>query len=148
MIIGDIMTKNVLTVNEDTPIPEVAEIISRERIHAVPVVDQEGRVSGIITESDFFSKSQSNSTYLPTLIDFLKSGKIKDSEGEASAIRAVVNATAKDIMTSPCVTLNDQTDAQEFIRVVREKGFNTIPVTHVSGKLVGIVTVADMLKFL
>ena len=149
MKISDIMTKNVLLVKENTPILEIAELVSRERIHAVPVVDDAEVVVGLITESDFFIKDPAHLVYIPTFVDFMKAGKIKEEQHDANGpMKAFVNAKAKDIMTAPCITINEETDAQEFIKIVKEKGFNSLPVVDFSGKLVGIVTVSDVLKLM
>jgi len=148
MKISDIMTKLVLSVNENTSILEIAELVSRERIHAVPVVDNENVVIGLITESDFFTKDSAHLVYLPTFVDFMKEGRIKEDHDKNGPMRAFLNAKAKDIMTVPCITINEETDAQEFIKTVKEKGYNTLPVVDFSGKLVGIVTVSDILKLM
>jgi CBS-domain-containing membrane protein len=147
MIISDLMTKEVISVKKDTPIVEIAKTLSDKRIHAVPVVDEHQKVIGIITETDFFSKDPSNFTYLPTLIDFVKSGRIRDTEDDG-AVKAVVNATANDIMTSPCITIYKDSEAQEFLKLVNQHKFNTIPVVDNYGVLVGIITVVDVLKLL
>lgn len=148
MKISDIMTKEVLAVKSETPILEIAELVSRERIHAVPVVDDDRVVIGLITESDFFLKDSAHLVYIPTFVDFMKAGKIKEEHEENGPMKAFVNAKAKDIMTAPCTTINEETDAQEFIKIVKEKGYNTLPVVDFSGKLAGIITVADVLKLM
>ena len=56
MKISEIMTSEVITVGEYMPVTEVAKIVSENKIHAVPVVDSENKVLGIITETDFFTK--------------------------------------------------------------------------------------------
>jgi len=72
MKINEIMTKDVICVKEDTPILEIAEIVSEKKIHGVPVVDENDKVVGIITETDFFTKDSSNMVYMPSMIDFIK----------------------------------------------------------------------------
>lgn len=148
MIIEEIMTEEVVTVGEDMPIPQVAGIVSQKRIHGVPVVDKEGKVSGIITETDFFKKDSSNLLYLPQMIDFVKSGKMNNIDDKDDALKAIVQGTAKDIMTKNCMTVRPETSIEEFISLVKVNGFNTFPVTNESGVLVGIVTVFDMIKMI
>ena len=82
MKIKEIMTKEVMSVKEEAPISEIAEIMSKNKIHALPVVDDENKVLGIITETDFFTKDSSNMVYMPSLIDFINKGKIKYGEEE------------------------------------------------------------------
>lgn len=148
MKVSDIMTKEVIAVQADTLITEVAEIMTRERIHAVPVIDEGKKVIGIITESNFFSKSSPASLYFPTVIDFMKTGKLYEVGGRDEWREVVKNALAKDIMTTPCAVVQDSADAQDFIKLVREREFTSVPVVNSNAMLVGIVTVADVLKFL
>jgi len=148
MIIEEIMTVDVISVNEDTPIIEVAEIVTKKRIHGVPVTNKEGKVVGIITETDFFKKDSSNMLYIPQLIDFVKSGKMKNADEKDETMAVIVQATAKDIMTKDCITVKPRTSIEEFILLVKSNGFNTFPVTDEDGSLVGIMTVFDMIKMI
>ncbi len=53
--VADIMTRNVLTVTEDTPVREVAQVLARHRITGVPVCDADGHMVGLVTEYDLIS---------------------------------------------------------------------------------------------
>ncbi len=147
MKISEIMTEEVMSVNEDMPIYEVARIISKNKIHAVPVVDKNSKVLGIITETDFFIKDSSGMLYMPSLIDFVRSGKLdykKDEERET--VKEVLNAKAKDIMSLKCEVVSPDMKLEDFIQLIKEKTFNSYPVADASGYLVGIITVADAIK--
>jgi CBS domain-containing protein len=148
MKIKEIMTKDVIFVKEETPMPEVAEIISKNKIHAVPVVNDENKVVGIITETDFFTKDSSNMVYMPSLIDFIKSGKMEYSEEEKATISTVLHAKAKDIMSSKCENISPEMELEDFIRLIKERSFNSYPVVDKNRELLGIVTVADAIKLL
>ncbi len=142
------MTKDVLSVREDTPISEIAGIMSKNKIHAMPVVDSENKVLGIITETDFFTKDSANMHYMPSIIDFIKSGKMEYSEGEKEAMHAIINATAKDIMTTKCENVSPEMNVEDFVKLIKERSFNSYVVTDSEGVLMGIVTVADAIKLL
>ena len=148
MKIKEIMSTNVLSVKENTPILEVAKMMSENRIHAVPVVDSENKVLGIITETDFFTKDSANMSYIPSLIDFACSGEAGCDVREKEAMRAVVHAQAKDIMSEKCKIMSPDTDVQDFIKTIKETGFNSYPVADEQGVIMGIVTVADAIKLL
>lgn len=149
MDVSYLMTKEVVSAKLETPISDIAKIMANKRIHAVPVVDENSKVLGIITESDFFTKDIAHLVHLPTFVDFLKEGKIKDGTEEDSK-KALINATAKDIMTSPCKILPQNANAEEFIRIVKNTGFVSIPVVNntTENRLVGIVTVADIMELM
>lgn len=148
MKISEIMTKDVISVPEDTPMSEVAEIISSRKIHAVPVVDEKDKVVGIITETDFFTKDSANMVYMPSLIDFIKSGKMEYDEEEKETIGAVLHAKARDIMSTKCETVSPELRVEDFVRLIKERSFNSYPVVNDNGELLGIVTVADAIKLL
>lgn len=142
------MTKEVITVNEDTLITDVAKLLTSNRIHAVPVLNAERQLVGIITESDFFSKNSPALVYLPTVVDFVRSGKLHELSDRAETVEAVHNALAESVMSSPCVTISEDADVQDFLNLFRERGFNTAPVVNANGQMVGIVAVADALKLI
>lgn len=148
MTISEIMTKDVISVKEETPMPEVAEVISKNKIHAVPVVDDDNKVIGIITETDFFTKDSANMVYMPSLIDFIKSGKMDYPEEEKGAITEVLNSKAKDIMSPKCETVSPEMKLEDFILLIKERSFNSYPVVDEDKSLLGIVTVADAIKLL
>lgn len=148
MKISEIMTNDVISVTEDTPMSEVAELVSKEKIHAVPVVDDSKRVVGIITETDFFTKDNSNMVYMPSLIDFIKSGKMDYPEEEKESIAAILHTKARDIMSSKCECVSPDLDLEDFVRLIKERSFNSYPVVDENKELLGIVTVADAIKLL
>lgn len=148
MKIKDIMIRDVLSVDEERPISEIAEIISKNKIHGVPVLDKEDKVVGIITETDFFTKDSSNMVYMPSLIDFINSGKMKYQEEEKETIKEVLHAKAKDIMSPKCETVSPEMEVVDFIKLIKERSFNSYPVTNSEGVLIGIVTVTDAVKLL
>lgn len=150
MKIKEIMTKEVMSVKEEAPISEIAEIMSKNKIHALPVVDDENKVLGIITETDFFTKDSSNMVYMPSMIDFIKKGKMNYPEGEEEkeALGEIIHAKARDIMTPKCETVSPDLEVEDFIKIIKEKSFNSYPVVDENGVLLGIITVADAIKLL
>jgi CBS domain-containing protein len=148
MKVKEIMTKDVITVKKNTPISEVAKIMLEKKIHAVPVVDEENKVLGIITETDFFTKDSSNMVYMPSLIDFINSGKMQYENGDKEAMHAVLHAEAKDIMSAKCENVSPEMEVEDFIKLIKERSFNSYAVTDDAGVLLGIITVADAIKLL
>lgn len=146
MIVEDIMTKDVVTVTADMSIQEVANILAQHGIHGVPVVDADMKIMGIITETDFFTKDASN-MHLPSFIDFIKNEKIEEEQKNES-VEALLNATAADIMSANCFVVSPSFETQDLIKIFKEVRYKTIPVVDVNEKLVGIVTLADIIKLI
>jgi len=146
MKISDIMTTNVVAVFPDTSIMQIARLLSQHKIHGVPVVEGK-KLVGIITETDFFTKDIAE-IHLPTFIRLANESKIKRNFfGKDDEVDSVVSTTAKDIMTSDCITINPESDVDELILLVKYKDVHTVPVT-IDNTIVGIVTVADIMKLI
>jgi CBS domain-containing protein len=145
MKIKDIMTTQVFTVNQDTKITEVADVMLKNRIHAVPVVEG-GKVIGIIAEDDFFSRS-ANNIFLPSYIEFIKGTNAVDElvRDKKEKLDKLMNLEAKDIMTTECVSVLEDMDISSLLDFFRETKFATLPVLNSEEKLVGIVTLSDII---
>lgn len=142
------MTRDVITVDEYMPVTEVAKIVSENKIHAVPVIDKDRHVLGIITETDFFTKDNASMVYMPSLIDFVNSGKMEYKEEENEEVSKVLDAKAKDIMSSKTENISEDMELEDFVKLIKEKSFNSYCVVDENGVLVGIMTVADAIKLL
>lgn len=142
------MTKNVISVSPETKIEEIAQLLTRNRIHGVPVVE-DGKLVGIIAEDDFFTKDSVN-LHLPSYINLLKEAKISREvkSGEKEKLHELFNARAKDIMTPNCATLSPDTQINDAVKIFKETKFNALPVVDKNNGLAGIVALADIINLL
>lgn len=146
MLARDIMTRKVITIGKDTTIEEIAHLLVDANISGVPVVDEENRVIGMVTQTDLLYKDIE--PRFPAVVEllggliFLKGVKQYNEE-----LKKLVATKAEDIMTKDIVTISEDTTAEEIAKIMVEKKINRIPVVT-DGKLVGIVTRADMMRFL
>ncbi len=147
MEVKDLMAKKVISVSTETRVTDIANLLMKNRIHGVPVVDNDNRVVGIITETDFFTKD-SASLYLPSFIDLLKKSEFLKivSRNVKSEIDKLLQATAKDIMTADCITVSSEADVKDVLEIMKEKSIHSIPVVSENNILVGIITMADIIK--
>lgn len=148
MKVEDIMTKKVICVGAETKITEVAKIISENRFHGVPVV-ADGKIIGIITEKDFFSRN-SDSFFLPSYINFLKDNKtLSNLSGEQKKnVEKLMDSRAKDIMSNDCVSILKDMSVQNLLEFFKTTKYLTLPVIDENEKLVGIVTMADLIELI
>lgn len=119
--IRDIMTRDVETVTPGTPIRQVAERMRNDDIGSFPVVDEQGRVIGTITDRDIVCRIV--------------------SEGLEPATTMVSEAMTKDVST--CT--EDQT-IDEAAKLMEERQIRRIPVVDGDGKLVGLITMGKIAK--
>jgi CBS domain-containing protein len=142
----DIMSKDVITVRKDTTVEEIAHLLSEKNISGVPVVDEEGKVIGMVTEKDLLYKDIE--PHFPPVVEilggliFLKGVKQYNEE-----LRKLVATKAEEIMTKKVVTVELDTEVERIAELMIEKDINRIPVVD-KLKVVGIVSRADVVRYI
>ena len=138
MKVEDVMTREVLTVTPGTSLKEAARLLAKYEISGLPVVDNQDRLLGIVSEADVLPKeaggAQPRST-LAWLAGF-------DVEVERSKLEARLVGEA---MTAPAVTIEAHRPVSLAAKLMIERGVNRLPVVA-AGELVGIVTRADLVR--
>ncbi|RMD55153.1 MAG: CBS domain-containing protein, partial [Nitrospirae bacterium] len=136
----DIMTKHVISVKRHTPLIEVAELMAKHKISGVPVVDEEDRVIGVISEKDFLKKMGSGevSTFMEVLEKCLKT--------EGCVIAPIRAKDAGELMSSPAITVKGDINVSHIAKLFSEKRINRVPVVDDKGRLIGIISRGDILK--
>lgn len=144
--VKDIMTREVISVGPNEPLQKVAALLTSHRIHGVPILEG-GKIVGIITETDFFTKDSSN-IYLPSYIDFMRKMRVANemSGSRREMVDRLMQAKARDIMSSPCQTVSEELSVKELIRKFKETGLSVFPVVDEQDSMKGIVAIADVLK--
>ena len=137
-----IMTRNVTTVRADTPIKEAARLMLQQRISGLPVVDENNRLVGIVSEGDFVRRSEIG-TQRPYIgwLDFLW------GPGKA-AVDFVKENSRKvgDIMTrTDLITAAEDLPLDEFVQLMERHNVKRLPVVR-GDTLIGIVTRTDLLR--
>ena len=144
--VKDIMTKDIITVTPDAEVVKAAKILLEKRINGLPVVDDSGKLVGILCQSDLIA--QQKSIPIPslfTLLDgFMPLASMKRLDKEVEKIAAI---TVEQAMTPKPVTVDPDADIEDVARLMVDKNYHTLPVLD-GGKLVGIVGKEDILKTL
>ena len=137
-LVKDVMTAQVVWVQQDTPFAEIAASLREYRVSAFPVLDQDGKVAGIVSESDLLAKLAlgGGEDGTPGMLG----GILHQHETEKA--RAV---TAAELMTSPAVTIAPDDTVDHAARLMYTRRVKRLPVTDRSGRLAGIVSRADVL---
>lgn len=140
----DIMTKDVITVTKGMTIEELARLFSRHDISGAPVVDEEGKLTGIVTENDLIKMEQR--LHIPTVITIFDAviylGSSKKFEEDIKRMAAI---RVEDIYKKDVVTVNENTTIQEIATIMCEKNIHHLPVVK-KGKIVGIIGKKDIVK--
>lgn len=136
----DMMSRKVVYVRRDTALPDIAEIMGAKGISGVPVVDESDKVVGVISEKDFLSRMGSEG---PRNFMLVVANCLKAKGCIALPIRA---QRAADIMSSPAITVMEETTFMEIAQIFTEKCINRVPVTDSGDRLVGIVSRTDVVN--
>jgi CBS domain-containing protein len=140
MNVRDVMTPSVISVRAETPLKEVARTLAEHGISGVPVVDDAGRVIGVVSEADFLLKEQEPPHQPSTLFAWLFDRKA------AERLEEKLHATtAGEIMSRPPITIGAERPLREAAAVMTRNGVNRLPVLE-HGRVVGIVTRADLVE--
>lgn len=141
----DIMTQPVITAQEDTTLEQIARTMVEHRIGSVPIVDRDGRICGIVTESDFTEKER----YVPfsTFRAPQLFGDWFSQEGVEKVYRAARQIAARDVMTRSVATAAEDASIHEIMTQMVRHDVNRIPILR-DGNPVGIVARHDLLKMM
>lgn len=139
-----LMSTKIISVAPETPVPEIARLLSLHEISAVPVIDGEGRLLGMVSEGDlmarFGAKHQLRRTWW---LDMLAEGGTLAPEFVEYVEHDHRNA--RDVMTREVVTVTEDTELGEVSDLLLKHRIKRVPVLR-GGKVVGIVSRADIIR--
>lgn len=127
-IVSDVMTHTVAAVGRRAPFKEIVHMMQDWQVSALPVIEGEGRVVGVVSEADL----------LPT--EELRDAPEDQPRPTAAAV------TAEDVMSSPALTVRANATLAEAARVMARAGVKRLPVVDETALLEGVVSRADLLK--
>jgi CBS-domain-containing membrane protein len=141
MLAKDVMTTPALAVTPDTDVQAVAELLLECRISAVPVVDEDGRVCGIVSEGDLINRADAGTRHRRSW--WLE--MLRGSEEQARDFLRSRGRRVKDVMTSDVVAAAEDTPLADIAALLEKHRIKRVPVLR-DGKIVGIVSRADLLQ--
>ncbi|WP_037305828.1 CBS domain-containing protein [Amycolatopsis orientalis] len=130
--VRDVMTREVCSVRKSTPIADIVRILAGRGISAVPVVDGDRDVVGVVSEADLLLKQVEAATAPRARVPGIRS----TSDGR----------TAETVMSAPAVTVEAGLPVVEAARLMVGHRIKRLPVVDSQGKLTGIVSRADLVR--
>ncbi len=145
--VSEAMTPDPITVTPDMEVADIAKVMVDNNIGGVPVVDEDGELLGIVTESDLIV--QDTVVKFPSFVSFLSGyvfvpGSLHKFEDK---FKKAVAATASEVMTEDVITLDVEDSAEDAATMMSKKKMKRFPVIK-EGRLVGIITMADIVKLI
>jgi CBS domain-containing membrane protein len=136
--VRDVMTRNVFKIKADAELNEVTNLLSEHRISGLPVVDENDRVIGVITEADVLSMAGLRKEHAFKDI-------IRHILGEPLS-RPKESRRLRDVMSSPAITIGPEADIREVALTLDEKRITSLPVVDEQGGLIGVISRADIVR--
>ncbi|MBF0283552.1 MAG: CBS domain-containing protein [Magnetococcales bacterium] len=141
MLVQDVMVKDVRTTKVDEPIRTVAAIICTTKFNGVPVVDEENRLIGFVSEKDILN------AMLPSYADYLNDPvRSRDFEGMEECYPRVLSKSVKELMTHKVITVHPEDPLLMAASRMTLRGFRRLPVVDADNRLVGMVSLGDIHK--
>lgn len=140
----DIMTKEVVTVTPQTGVRELAALLLDRKISGAPVVDEAGKVLGVVTESDlvFLNKK----VHLPTAMAILDAFVFLESPGKMEQeLKKMAGSKVGDICSLRLISVTPDTELEELATLMAEQKVHTLPVME-GEHLVGVIGKADIIR--
>lgn len=142
----DIMVRDVITVQRDTTIKDIAKILIDHGISGVPVLDDTDALVGIVSEGDLLRKE--TSPRLPDYVNILGAVIYYNGvERYREDFKKLLANDAASIMTEKVVSVSEETEINKIAQLMLEHNIKRVPVVK-DGKVVGIISRADIMKLL
>jgi CBS domain-containing protein len=137
-VVSEVMTSGVVAAHEHAAFKVIVASLVGHRISAVPVIDDDRKVIGVVSESDLLARVVAESDHTPAI------GHLR--HGRRERLEKIHGETASRLMTKPAVTTHPECTIADAARLAAKARVRRLPVVDADGVLVGIVTRADLLR--
>ncbi|MER6737910.1 CBS domain-containing protein [Streptomyces puniciscabiei] len=135
-LVSDVMTLAVVAVGRDAPFKEIVRTMEQWKVSALPVLDGERRVIGVVSEADLLPKEQFRDS----------ASGLSDQLGRQCELAKARAVTAAELMSAPAVTVHPGATLAQTARIMAVRHVKRLPVVDDAGMLRGIVSRGDLLK--
>ncbi len=144
--VGDVMTREVITVSAETRVSQIAQLMSTHNISGIPVIDAQNHLLGIVTELDMIVR---NARFkLPSFFMILDSIIYLETPHHFhERLEHMLGTTAQEIMSESIVTISPTATIEELAELMVNRQMNPVPVVE-AGRLIGIVSRSDIIRLM
>ncbi len=146
----EIMSSPPISIHEEKTLRDALELLAEHRFSGLPVVNSEGKIAGIISDTDIIRYSEKINVVPTTNLSGWISPYVDVSTLTTTrkGVETLHQTRIGDIMTKKVFTVNEEAEATDIARLMNRRNINRVPVVDSNNKLVGIVTRADMVQCL
>ncbi|MEE8324242.1 MAG: CBS domain-containing protein [Candidatus Humimicrobiaceae bacterium] len=142
-LVKDIMVKEVITIQKDASVEELSELLIKNKISGVPVIDNDGKLVGIATEGDLIIKD--SDLHFPRYFKLLDSIIYLESLNKfKKSLKKFLGTKVEDVMTAKIKTVKEDSTVGDAANMMIKYNINRVPVLDSKDELAGIVTRADI----
>jgi CBS domain-containing protein len=145
--VGDVMSRDPIVVHPETPLNDAIKILAERRISGLPVVNKDGNLVGVISETDLMW--QETGVTPPAYIMLLDSVIYLENPSRYERdLHKALGQTVGEVMTKDPVTVKPEKPLREAAQLMHERQIHRLPVVDHSGKIIGILTRGDIIRFM
>jgi CBS domain-containing protein len=146
---AEIMDPDVPTVTREEDAKKAIDLLAKTDLGAIPVVDSENKVVGIVSESDLVLSDEESDLHLPHYLNIMGGIVfIGSMKGFDKKLEKAFATNVRDLMTADPVVATSDEGAESVAKKIADKHHNHLPVVDGEGRLAGMVTRADALAAL
>lgn len=143
--VTDAMTRDPIVVRPETPLNEAIQTLAERRISGLPVVDEQGQLVGIISETDLMW--QETGVTPPAYIMFLDSVIfLKNPAQYERDLHKALGQTVGEVMSSEPISISPDKPLKEAAQIMHEREVRRLPVVDDAGQVIGILTRGDIVR--
>ncbi len=143
--VADVMSRDLILTRPETPLNEVIQILAEKRISGLPVVDESGKLVGVISETDLMWKETGATP--PAYIMLLDSViYLQNPTKYERDLHKVLGQTVGEVMSANPITVTPEKSLQYAARLMHERNIHRLPVLDGNEQAVGILTRGDIIR--
>ncbi len=143
--VADVMSREPVTVGPDTPLTDVIRILAERRISGLPVIEETGKLVGVISETDLMWR-ESGVTPPPYIMILDSVIYLENPVKYERELHKALGQTAGEVMSRNPITITPDKPLTEAAKLMHERSIHRLPVLDAAGLVVGILTRGDIVR--
>lgn len=143
--VADFISRDLITVRPETPIKEALQLLARNRIGGLPVVDETEQLVGVLSETDLLWR-ESGVTPPPYIVLLDSVIYLQNPSTYERELHKALGETVADVMTRKPITIAPDKPLSEAARIMHDRRIHRLFVLDVQGKVIGVLTVGDIIR--
>jgi CBS domain-containing protein len=145
--VADVMSHDPIVVKPETPLKEAIHLIANKRVSGLPVVDEQGKLVGVISETDLMWQ-ETGATPPPYIMVLDSVIYLENPARYEHELHKALGQTVGEVMTSEAITTKPDQPLREAAQLMHDRDVRRLPVIDTTGKVVGILTRGDIVRFM